>query len=29
LLIVGESVALHATLAWFNDAPDAHLTQSA
>ena len=29
LLIVGESVALHSTLAWFNDAPDADLTQSA
>lgn len=29
LLIVGESVALHATLGWFNDAPAAHLTQSA
>jgi siroheme synthase len=29
LLIVGEAVALHATLGWFNDAPDADLTQSA
>ncbi len=29
LLIVGEAVALHATLAWFNEAPVADLTQSA
>ena len=29
LLIVGETVALHTALAWFNEAPDTDLTQSA